>query len=67
MRDRLLANGLRAEKVSLLAPLLFCGSALDYVPALDPRAILYAGRVTLEKGLRRWSNWHPCGTTGSCS
>jgi len=53
MRDRLLANGLRAEKVSLLAPLLFCGSALDYVPALDPRAILYAGRVTLEKGLRR--------------
>jgi len=53
MRHRLIANGLRAVKVSLLTPLLFAEPTSEYVSPSHPEVILFAGRVTLEKGLRK--------------
>lgn len=51
MQQRLIANGLQTEKVSLLPPVIFDHTDLAYVPPPDPGTILFAGRITLEKGL----------------
>ena len=52
MRHQLVANGLRANKVGLLAPLLFAEPTSEYIPPSAPQVILFVGRVTTEKGLR---------------
>jgi len=52
IRDRLIANGLDADKVSLLPPVLSTESTREYAPPSRPGVILFAGRITPEKGLR---------------
>ncbi|MBN1875882.1 MAG: glycosyltransferase family 4 protein [Anaerolineae bacterium] len=52
MRHRLIVNGLPVERLGLLAPLLFFETASEYVLPPAPEVILFAGRVTPEKGLR---------------
>jgi len=53
MRSRLIANGVSADKISLLTPLLFAEPVSEYMPPSAPEVILFAGRVTIEKGLRQ--------------
>lgn len=52
MRQRLIANGFQPERVSLLPPLLFSEPTSRYEPPAEPTVILFAGRITPEKGLR---------------
>ena len=53
MRRRLVANGLPGQRVSVLAPFLVEAPVAEYRPARDPTAILFGGRLTVEKGLRQ--------------
>ena len=53
MKRQLVANGLFAERVDVLAPVLMVQSLLEYTPPPDPTTILFSGRVTVDKGLRQ--------------
>jgi len=53
MRRQLIANGLSAQRVSVLAPFLVNESVSEYTRTSDPTVILFGGRVTAEKGLRQ--------------
>lgn len=51
MRRHLVFNGLPPKRVSILAPVLIGNALPEFVSPSDPSTILYAGRVTAEKGL----------------
>jgi len=53
MCRQLVASGLPAQRVSVLAPFLVNEPLPEYTRASDPTLILFGGRVTMEKGLRQ--------------
>ncbi len=53
MRGRLLANGFPPGQIRVLAPVLLDEAAVEATPVTDHAVVLFSGRITPEKGLRR--------------
>jgi glycosyltransferase involved in cell wall biosynthesis len=53
MQQLLHRNQIPLELITVLAPVILDNSIPEFVPASDPKKVLFVGRITPEKGLRQ--------------